>query len=138
MTMEGLPLFSFIRPATMPMTPGCHPLPDSRVVMLRGQHRLCFFLHHRLDGAALFVELVKFGSDAARFFAVLGGQQAHAEVGLADAPACVDTGTERKTQVRANWRAGEAAGFDEGRHADIAPARHDLQSLRDKGTVQAA
>ncbi len=95
-------------------------------------------LNLRLDRAALLVQPVEFLGDRLRFCRVGGGQQPHAEVGLADAPARIDPRAEREAQIGAGRRAGQARCLDQRVHADVAALRHDFQPLRDEGAVEAA
>ena len=54
-----------------------------------------------LDRPALLVQPVELGGDGPRFLGVGRGQQAHAEVGLADPAAGVDPRPEREAEVAA-------------------------------------
>ena len=74
-----------------------------------------------LDRAALLVEPVEFGGDRRGLVGILGGEQAHAEVGLADPAAGVDPRAEREAEIAAFGRAVEAGGVDQRGEADIAP-----------------
>jgi len=57
--------------------------------------------HNRLDCTPFLVEAVEFGGDGAGFLGVGRGQQADAEVGLADAAPSVDPRAEREAEVAA-------------------------------------
>ena len=91
-----------------------------------------------LDRAALLVEPVELGGDGARFLGILGGQQAHAEVGLADPAAGIDPRAEREAEVAARRRLDQPRGLGERGEPDIAAAGHDLEALGDEGAVEAA
>ncbi len=105
MTIAGRPKRSLIRPATMPITPGCQPLAmtmmHGRAVALRGLFlRLLAYQH--LDRAALLVEPVELGGNASRASSgSVRGQQPHAEVRLADPAAGVDPWPEREAEIAA-------------------------------------
>ena len=68
-TSAGRPVRSLIRPATMPITPGCHPVPAStgtRAVVLPGKLRFGLDLHLGLDRAAFLVQFGQADGDVAR------------------------------------------------------------------------
>ena len=69
---------------------------------------------------------------------VLGGQQPHAEIGLADAAAGVDPRAEHEAQIAAFGRAVEAGGVGQSGEAGVAAAGHHLEPLGDEGAVEAA
>ena len=63
-------------------------------------HRIRLDLDAALYPAACFVERVELGGERVRLVGIAGGEQAHAEVGFADAPARVDPRAEREAQGR--------------------------------------
>ena len=140
MTMAGRRSRSFSRPATMPITPGCQPgaatMATARLPCAAAQ-RLGRLGHDLLDRAALLVEPVELGGDRGGLVGIFGGEQADAEVRLADPAAGVDPGAEREAEIAAFRRAGQAGGVGERGEADIAPRRHHLQPLGDEGAVEA-
>jgi hypothetical protein len=75
------------------------------------------------DRAAFLVEPVELGGDGPRFLGVGRGQQAHAEVGLADPAAGVDPRAEREAEVAAGRRLDQPRRLGERDEADIAAAR---------------
>ena len=76
-----------------------------------------------LDRAALLVQPVELGGDGARFFGIGRGQQADAEVGLADPAAGVDARAEREAEVAARRRLHQPRRLGKRDEADIAAAR---------------
>ena len=86
--------------------------------------RLGLFGDQHLDRPALLVEAVELGGDGPRFLGVGRGQQAHAEVGLADPAAGVDP----RAQARSRGR-GSVGALDQPRRlgqrgeADVLPRR---------------
>ena len=107
-------------------------------IALRGAQRLRRLADRGLDRAALLVEPVELGGDRRGLVRILGGQQADAEIGLADPAAGVDPRAEREAEIAAFRRAGEPGGVGERGEADVAAAGHHLQPLRDEGAVEAA
>ena len=91
---------------------------------------------HLLDRAAFLVEAVEFGGDGARFLGVGCGQQAHAEVGLADPAAGIDPRPKREPEVAAGRAFDQARGVGEGGEADVAALGHHLEPLGDEGAVE--
>ena len=140
MTMAGRPKRSLMRPATMPITPGCQPRAHDRQdrrAVEPGRLALGLLAHQHLDRAALLVEPVELGGDGARFLGVGRGQQSHAKVGLADAPAGVDPRAEREAEVAAARRFHQPRRLGKRGEADILPRGHDLEALRDERAVEA-
>ena len=97
------------------------------------QRRLC---HRLFDGAAILVQPVKLGSDPRRFAGIVGGEQSHAQICLANAPAGIHPRPQRKAEVARHRRPAETRRIAQRRNADIGPAAHHLQSLRDKRAIQ--
>ena len=109
MTIAGRPDLSLIRLATMPITPGCQPRPETRirrrvVLGFAACASACSRDQH-LDRAPLLVEPVELRCDGARFLGIGRGQQADAKVGLADPAAGVDPRAQREAKVAAGRRA---------------------------------
>ena len=67
----------------------------------------------------------------------VGGQQADAEVGLADAAAGIDPRAQREAEIAAARRLHQPRRLGERREPDILPRRHDLQALGHEGAVEA-
>ena len=93
--------------------------------------------HARLDGLALAVELVEQHGDARRLHLVVGGEQARAERGIADASAGVDARAQHEAQMIGRGRHGEAGGIGERAQPGVAALAHDLQALGHVGAVEA-
>ncbi len=72
----------------------------------------------------------------ARLGGIVGGEQADAEIGLADAAAGVDPRPEREAEIGAARIAGQPRCLDQRRQPDVAPGRHHLEPLRDEGAVE--
>ncbi len=72
----------------------------------------------------------------ARLFGIGAGQQAHAEVGLADTPAGVDPRTEREAEVAAARRLHQPRRSGKRCQANVLPSRHDPQTLGHEGAVE--
>ena len=140
-TMAGRWSFSLRRPATMPITPGCQPgaatMATARLPCAPAE-RLGRLADRRLDRAALLVEPVELGGDRLGLGRILGGEQADAEIGLADPAAGVDPRAEREAEIAAFGRAVEPGGVGERGEADIAAAGHHLEALGHEGAVEAA
>src|SRR3546814_4455592 len=83
-------------------------------------------------------DLIELHGDCAGFFRILSCQQTDAKVGFADASTRIDAWPQGEAEIGANRRPLETGGLDQCSHADIAALSHDLQTLRDKGTVQSA
>ena len=111
---------------------------DQRIVGLGFGLLAGLLADDRLDRAALLVEAVELGGDGARFLGVGGGQQAHAEVGLADAAAGIDPGPEREAEVAARRRLDQPRRLGERDEPDVAALAHHLEPLRDEGAVEAS
>ena len=91
----------------------------------RAAERLGRLADRRLDRAALLVEPVELGGDRLGLGRILGGEQAHAEIGLADPAAGVDPRAEREAEIAAGRRPGAAAPrrrARRGRYCGAAPS----------------
>ena len=101
-------------------------------------HRLGFGLRQRLllDHLALAVEPVEFGRHRAGLGWVVFEQQAHAEVGAADATARIDARPEQEAKMPAFRRAGEPRRIHQRGQADMLAPAHRDQALRDEGAVE--
>ena len=95
-------------------------------IMLSGKHGLGLLLHNRFNCAAFLVQAVEFHRDVLRLERVFGNKQPHTKVGFADAAAGIDARAQGKAKVGTYWRAGEAAGLNQRREADVAARGHDL------------
>ncbi len=111
---------------------------DDRAVALGAAQFLGRLAHRGLDRPPFLVEPVELGGDAPRFLRILGGEQAHAEVRLADAAAGIDARAEREAEIGAGRRPRQPRRLGQRGEADIAAPRHHLQPLRDEGAVEAA
>src|SRR3546814_10040448 len=83
-------------------------------------------------------DLIELHGDCAGFFRIFSCQQTDAKVGFADASTRIDAWPQGEAEIGANRRPLETSSLDQCSHADIAALSHDLQTLRDKGTVQSA
>ena len=125
-TIAGRPKRSLRRLATIPTTPGCQPLPDTTI---NGSSAAASRLFERrsvtslLDRAAFLVQSVEFGGDCARFLRIGGGQQPHAQIGLADATAGVDPRAEREAEIARAWRFDQPRRIGKRGQADVAACR---------------
>ena len=99
---------------------------------------LCLLLHHCLDRPAFLVQPVQLCRKDAGLFLVGGGEQAHAQVGLADTAACIDPRPKREAQIMTQRRPCEAAGAGEGGKPDIFTTRHHLEALGDERAIESA
>ena len=135
--------FSFSRAATSPTTPGCQPSDAVTITAPlsssaeRGQ-RLGFGLRFRglLDQAALAVEAVELGGDPRGFGDVALQQQAHAEIGAADAPAGIDARAQHEAEMPGFRRTVEARDVHQRGVPDMVAPAHRDQALGDEGAVQ--
>jgi hypothetical protein len=127
------------RPEPLPM-PSSPRRGDERdgAVRLAGGERLGGLADRGVDRPALLVEPIQFGRDRLGLGRVLGGEQADAEVRLADPAAGVDARAEREAQIAAFGGAAQAGRVGQGGEADILPARHHLEALGHERPVQAA
>src|SRR5438046_2529950 len=71
------------------------------------------------------VQAVELGCERARLFGIGAGEQAHAEIGLANAPTGVDPRAERKAKVAAARRLYQPRGFGQGGEPDVLPCGHN-------------
>ena len=104
MTIAGRPKRSLSRPATMPITPGCQPLPMTVSTAAPLSFAACSSACSQTSISIARRSSLSRSSSAAivaRFLRIGGGQQAHAEVGLADAAAGVDPRPEREAEIAA-------------------------------------
>ncbi len=69
--------------------------------------------------------------------AIVGRQEAHAEVGLAEAPAGIDAGPQREAELPAVAQLGHPGGPGERSQARRLAPPGDLQALADEGAVEA-
>ena len=140
-TMAGRCSFSLSRPATMPITPGCQPgaatIATARLPWRAGSASAASQTAASI-AAALLVEPVELGGDRLGLGRILGGEQADAEIGLADPAAGIDPRAEREAEIAAFGRAVEAGGVGERGEADVAAPGHHLQPLGHEGAVEAA
>ncbi len=113
---------------------------DDRALVLQAERsqRLGFGLRLRglLDQAALAVEAVELGRNPRGFRHVALQQQAHAEIGAADAPAGIDARAQHEAEMPGFRRAVEARNIHQRGMADMVAPAHRDQTLGDEGAVQ--
>jgi len=98
--------------------------------------RLGRFLHDCFDRPAFLIEPVELGRETASLLRVSRREQAHAEIGFADAPPGIDPGTKREAEIARSRRPAEPGCLDQCVDADVAALCHHLEALRDEGAVK--
>src|SRR3546814_2742162 len=104
--------------------------------MLCRRHGFGGVLYRCLDRPALLIEDIELHGDYAGFFRIISCQQTDAKVGFADASTRIDAWPKSEAEIGANRRLLETSALDQCSDADFAVMRHELQTQRDKGTVQ--